>query len=322
MLAMMFGNKFDVNGKLVVVAGGSRGLGKAITLELAAKGANLLILARTESTLKTAQQETEAARVSSKQIIDTRSVDLTKPDEITRALSHYHPPDILICTAGSTSTQVGFLADIPPNAITSCLESNYYTTLFTVQCCLRLWLVAPQTPSPRHIILTSSTAIFLGLPGYIASTPTKAAIRALADTLRQELLLYGKDAFRVHCCFPGKFLSDSFFHEQDIKSRLTKVLEGTDMARPELEKNIPSARVVAKKIIRELEMGKTYVAVDFKTELWLNNMRGPSPRFWTVWEFLLGVLGAVVWWVFRVGFEMKIRRFGGEMRRNGRDNRV
>jgi 3-dehydrosphinganine reductase len=126
----------------------------------------------------------------------------------------------------------------------------------------------------------------------------------------------------VHCCFPGKFLSDSFFHEQDIKPRLTKVLEGTDMARPELEKNIPSARVVAKKIIRELEMGKTYVAVDFKTELWLNNMRGPSPRFWTVWEFLLGVLGAVVWWVFRVGFEMKIRRFGGEMRRNGRDNRV
>lgn len=124
----MFGNKFDVNGKvlhppflssvyanihqLVVVAGGSRGLGKALALELASKGtilllpskrspstscivlysglvsslqepgANLLILARTEATLQDTQLEVEAACVSSKQIVDTRVVDLTKPDEV------------------------------------------------------------------------------------------------------------------------------------------------------------------------------------------------------------------------------------------------
>ncbi|KAF7594903.1 hypothetical protein BBP40_007938 [Aspergillus hancockii] len=300
MLSTIFGKKFDVNGKLVVIAGGSRGLGKALALELAAKGANLLILARTTSTLKTAQQEVEAARVSSKQIIDTRPVDLTKPDDITAALSHYHPPDILICTAGGTPTQVGFLADIPPSAIISCLESNYYTTIFMVQCCLKLWLVAPKTPSPRHIILTSSTAAFLGLPGYIAYTPTKVAVRAIADTLRHELHLYGKNVFRVHCCFPGSFLSESFFQEQERKPGLTKVLEGTDMARPELERRVPSSKVVAKKIIRDLELGKAYIAVDFQTELLLNNMRGPSPRFWTVYEFLLGVVASLLCGVVEV----------------------
>ncbi|KAE8380177.1 NAD(P)-binding protein [Aspergillus bertholletiae] len=313
----MFGNKFDVNGKLVVVAGGSRGLGKAIALELASKGANLLILARTESTLQAAQHDIEAACISSKQIIDTRSVDLTKPDEITKALRHYHPPDILVCAAGSTPSQVGFLVDIPPEALTSCMESNYYTTIFAVQCCLRLWLVAPQTPSPRHIILTSSTAAFLGLPGYVAYTATRVAIRALADTLRQELLLYGEDAFKVHCCFPGTFLSESFFQEQEHKPGLTKVIEGTSMSQEKLEHKIPGAREVARKIVRSLEKGKTYIPVDFQTELLLNNMRGPSPRFWTVCDFLLGLLASLVWWAFRVDFDRKTRRYGAT--RNGRD---
>ncbi|KAE8394833.1 hypothetical protein BDV23DRAFT_146479 [Aspergillus alliaceus] len=200
------------------------------------------------------------------------------------------------------------------------MELNYYTTIFIVQCCLRIWLVAPQTPSPRHIILTSSTAAFLGLPGYIAYTPTKVAIRALTDTLRQELLLYGKDAYKVHCCFPGTFLSESFLQEQEHKSDLTKAIEGTDMSRSELELNMPTARQVAGKIIQGLELGKTYISVDFQTELLLNNMRGPSPRFWIVYDFVLGVFASLVWWIFRIWFDRKTIIYGEA--RKVRDNRV
>ncbi|KAE8364026.1 hypothetical protein BDV27DRAFT_172622 [Aspergillus caelatus] len=240
--------------------------------------------------------------------------------KITKALRHYHPPDILVCAAGGTPNQVGFLADIPPEALTSCMESNYYTTIFAVQCCLKLWLVAPQTPTPRHIILASSAAAFLGLPGYIAYTPTKVAIRALADTLRQELLLYGKDAFRVHCCFPGAFLSESFSQGQEHKPGLTKVLEGTSMPQEALERKIPGAREVARKIVWGLEKGKTYISVDFRTELLLNNMRGPSPRFWTVCDFFLGLLASLVWWIVRIDFDRKTTRYGAA--RNPRDSRV
>ncbi|KAE8147813.1 NAD(P)-binding protein [Aspergillus avenaceus] len=315
----MFKNKFAVDGKLVVIAGGSRGLGKAIALELASKGANLLILARNEASLQTTQRDVEAACRSSKQIIDARVVDLTKPCQINRALSNYHPPDILICTAGGTPNQVGFLADISPEAITSCLESNYYTTIFIVQYYLKVWLVTPQS-STRHILLTSSTAAFLGLPGYVAYTPTKVAIRSLADTLRSELLLYGADAYKVHCSFPGTFLSESLLQEQEVKPGLLKELEGTDMPVDELKKNKPSARAVAKKIIRGVELGKTYIPVDFQTELLLNNMRGPSPRFWILWDFFLGIMASLVWWVFRVDFDRKTRRFGEV--RGARDNRV
>ncbi|KAL4892030.1 NAD(P)-binding protein [Aspergillus ambiguus] len=315
-------DEFDVNGKLVVIAGGSKGLGKAMALELAAKGANLLLLARSITTLRLARQEIQGACVSSKQIIDAISVDLTQPEEITRVLSHYHPPDILICTAGSNPHQAGFLAEISPEAITSCMELNYYTTVFIVQCCLRLWLRVPHPPSPRHIVLTSSTAAFLGLPGYDAYTPAKVAIRALADTLRQEVLLYGRDVIRVHCSFPGPFSSSSYLEGHDNKPELLEMLEGTPRSRDEVKRTVPSPRTVAQRIISGLEKGKTYIPVDFQTELLLNNMRGPSPRFrwWALWEFLLGIVAAMAWWWFRRDFDRKTLRYGESRRR--RDSRV
>ena len=92
------------------------------------------------------------------------------------------------------------------------------------------------------------------------------------------------------------------------------------MSQEELVRKIPGAREIARKIVRGLEKGKTYIAVDFQTELLLNNMRGPSPRFWTVCDFLLGLLASCVWWAFRIDFDRKTRRYGEA--RNGRDSRV
>ncbi|KAL5357088.1 hypothetical protein BJX96DRAFT_181187 [Aspergillus floccosus] len=234
--------------------------------------------------------------------------------KITRVLSHYHPPDILICTAGGTPQQTGFLADVSPESITSSMEVNYYTTVFIVQCCLRLWQRVPHTPSPRHIVLNSSSTVFRGLPGYDAYTPAKIAIRALADTLRQEVLLYGEDAIRVHCAFPGPFASDSYLNAHEHKPELLGMLEGTPRSREELGRRVLSASSMAQKIIGGLERGKTYITMDFQTELLLNNMRGPSPRFrwWAPWEFVLGIKAEAICQHrcsphFRFGYQHRFR---------------
>lgn len=58
-----------------------------MALELAGKGANLLLLARSIATLRLARQEIQGACTSSKQIVDAISVDLTQPEEV--------PPPIL-----------------------------------------------------------------------------------------------------------------------------------------------------------------------------------------------------------------------------------
>lgn len=72
---------FDVKGKYVVIAGASRGLGMALGLELAAKGAHILLLARGQEGLEKAQKEMLAARQEATQTIVYQCVDLTKPAE-------------------------------------------------------------------------------------------------------------------------------------------------------------------------------------------------------------------------------------------------
>jgi len=198
-------------------------------------------------------------------------------------------PDVLICTADGSPIQGGFLADIEPDVIKSCLELNYYTAIFIAQSCLKLWLAAFQSTFTRHIVFTFSTAAFVSLSGYIAYTPTKTAIRAVADTLRQELLFYGdKDAYQVHCLFSGILLTDSFVQEQQNKAELTKIMEKSNAPLEELRKRTESVTSVAQKCVSGLEAGEFFTTVNFEGQLLLNNMRGPSPRHHGMYDVVIG----------------------------------
>jgi hypothetical protein len=75
---------------------------------------------------------------------------------------------------------------------------------------------------------TASTAALVNVPGYAAYSHTKAALRCLSDSLRQEVLMYHACVdIKVHCSFPGTIYTESFYKEQDNKPRLCKEIEGT-----------------------------------------------------------------------------------------------
>ena len=220
-------------------------------------------------------------------------------------------PDIILCVAGgSNPSQIGFLADLSPEGITSCLESNYYSAVFITQVCLQLWIQNPQLDRTRHIVFVSSAAAFVGLPGYIAYTPPKAAIRAFADTLRQELLLYGgKDIYQVHSAFPGTFITDSFLAEQASKPEITKIMEGSNISDKRIQDETPSALAIAKKILAGLDKGYFSITTDWESALILNNMRGPSPRDNVILDVLLAVIAFFVWPFVRRDFDRKTRDY-------------
>jgi 3-dehydrosphinganine reductase len=233
--------------------------------------------------------------------------------QVDAALEKYNVvPDILFCVSGgSNSEQLGFLTDMEPHGIKSCMESNYYSAVFITRAVLRLWLKSPVVDYTRHIVFTASTAAFVALPGYVAYTPPKVAVRALADTLRQELLLYGgKDKYQVHCSFPGTFTSEAFLAEAETKPKLTMILEGSDMTEEQLKKTKQSSAEVAQLVIKGLERGEFFITVDFEGELLLNNMRGPSPRHRPVYDFFLGFVAVIVWFFVRRDFDKKIAKFG------------
>ncbi|KAF4477235.1 short chain dehydrogenase [Fusarium agapanthi] len=305
-------------GQTVCIAGGSRGLGRIMAVEVAKQvslpGASVVILARNLKTLREAEGEIMAARLSEEQTVHTISVDLSDHAALRNAMSeHNATPDTLICSVGGTTPdQIGFLADLAPEALAACFSSNYHASLFITQWCVQRWVQQPDPSRTRHLVYIASGAAFVALPGYTAYTPAKTAVRALADSLRQELLLYGDESmYRVHIAFPGAFITDSFILEQTTKPELLKNMEGSNyLDKEELLKNTQSAEEIAAKIFRGIRKGRYIITTDLTTDLTLNNMRGPSPRDSALYDVFMSFVGSCVFPFVRRRFDRMTVQYG------------
>src|SRR3954471_20638169 len=102
----MIGTRFDLTGRVALVTGGSKGLGKAMARGFAEAGADVVISSRHEDELRSAEAE-----IRSESGVRTAHVvaDMTRRDDVRRladaALAAMGRVDILINNAGSNSPQ-------------------------------------------------------------------------------------------------------------------------------------------------------------------------------------------------------------------------
>ncbi len=194
----------------------------------------------------------------------------------------------------------------------SCFQKNYFTSALLAHAIIRMWIDRPQGKDARHLIFTASTAAFVAIPGYAAYTPTKTALRALADTLRQEVMIYEPIVkIRVHCSFPGTILTEAFAREQERKPEICKQLEGSDDV-----ENAMTPKAVANAIVAGVDQDRYLITMDMQTHFLLNNMRGPSPPDTYVWDWVLGLVASFVWPFYRKMFDRKTRQYGSERLKN------
>lgn len=115
------------------------------------------------------------------------------------------------------------------------MDTDYWTACWTAKASARLMAKQhdsyPAAARPK-LVFVGSTLSFLNFAGYTSYCPPKAAVRSLADTLRNELKLFGID---VHSFFPAGILSPGFENENIAKPQLTKDIEGSDVPLPPLE---------------------------------------------------------------------------------------
>ncbi|KAL4809530.1 3-ketodihydrosphingosine reductase tsc10 [Aspergillus unguis] len=292
MLGFSAENQFPVEGRTVVITGGSEGMGKAVACQLAEKGANVVIVARTRQKLEEALEAIKgSARSTTKQKFHFISADLQKPEECERIMSEVTewndgmPPDIVWCCAGYCTP--GYFVDTPIQTLKDQMDTVYWTAANTAHAILRKWLVpinpSHQRPLPRrHLIFTSSTLAFVPIAGYAPYSPAKAAMRSLSDTLSQEIEIYnGSRAskqrapatpadVKIHTVFPMGILSPGFDNEQQIKPALTKQLEAADKPQTPNE--------VSRTAIEALERGEYLITTMFIGDLMKGAALGPSPR--------------------------------------------
>ncbi|KAK3317263.1 hypothetical protein B0T19DRAFT_468802 [Cercophora scortea] len=326
----------DLSGKTVFVTGGSGGLGKAIAKQLASRGAHITLLSRRSAPLEEAREEILAICPQTSQDVNIVTIDMGDAQAVVEAFKQQpRPADVLYCVAGGNHGQNGFFVDITAQDLEDCMRNNYYSSAFAAKSMLEIWTAddaaraksarvpgakATGIQKHRQIIFINSAAAFLGLPGSIAYTPAKCAVRALADTLRIEVNRYNcpESLYTIHIAFPGDFVSPGFMKEQETKVALSKAIQGLNHPIEQLTAKFPSSEKVADLVIRAVDRGDFIICEDsLAASVLFSNMQGPSPkRGWGVVDALLAPL--VSWFVMpymRWKWEGMTRADGEAMRR-------
>lgn len=171
--------------KHAIITGGSSGIGKALAKKLVQRGAHVSLIARTVSTLNTAKSEIMAEKINSVQQVITATADVADAEQITTAIQNVSNqvgvPDLLVTSAGMAYP--GYFEELPLEIFTQTMAVNYFGALYSIKAVLPLM-------KPRHqgqIVLISSGAGLVGIYGYSAYSPSKFALRGLAESLRGEL---------------------------------------------------------------------------------------------------------------------------------------
>ena len=194
-------NLFDLTGKVALITGSSRGIGKAIAKRLAEHGANVVISSRKAAACEAVAAELNALRANSASAIPASiSVkgDLQRLVDETRHT--FGRIDILVCNAASNPFY-GSFADISDDAFRKVLDNNIVANHWLAQ------MVSPEMRARKDgvIIIISSTGGLRGSTSLGAYAISKAADLQLARNLALEL---GPDNIRVNCIAPGLVKTD------------------------------------------------------------------------------------------------------------------
>ncbi|KAG7697521.1 hypothetical protein KL930_000424 [Ogataea haglerorum] len=278
----MFSNKYNVDGRLIVITGGSQGLGYALAKNLYLKGANIIIISRTETKLLTCVEEIKKLSRKKDQFVDYVAADLSKYENCEKVREHLVLknllPDDLICCAGIAYPQK--FAKIPISKIDEGIDINYRTAVYFVHAMLPL---ITEKVREQHLVLCSSVIASYAFYGYSQYAPMKAAVKAFGDCMRHELLPYG---VKVHTLFPGNFESEGYAQENLTKPALTKEIEGASPA--------ISAEKCADIVVKSLQNGSLYIYTDFIGWVLGSFSLGLNPREWWFAQIFLSFVGSLV----------------------------
>ncbi|RYF95333.1 MAG: SDR family oxidoreductase [Caulobacteraceae bacterium] len=198
---MTEGTLFDLTGKVAVITGSSRGIGKAIAERMAQHGAKVTISSRKAGPCEEVAAEINArhpgaaiavpANISSKEDLQ-RLVDETR--------KAFGKVDIVVCNAAS-NPYYGPMAGIEDDQFRKILENNVIANHWLIS------MVVPEMIERKagSVIIVSSIGGLRGSPVIGAYNVSKAADFQLARNLAHE---YGPHGIRVNCIAPGLVKTD------------------------------------------------------------------------------------------------------------------
>lgn len=191
---------FDLTGRVALVTGGNKGLGKAMATGLAEAGADVFIASRNEAELRETAAEIAAA---TGRTVKYTIADMANRESVNQlaktATEQMGRIDILINNAGMNAPQA--IDAITDDVWDTVLETN----LSSIMALTRAVVPQMRTRKWGRVIHISSIMGFVSKEKRNAYSTTKSALIGLSKASALDL---GGDGVTVNCIAPGPFLTD------------------------------------------------------------------------------------------------------------------
>lgn len=242
---------FDLSGKVALITGSTKGIGRAIAEEMAAHGAHVVISSRKGDVC-----EEVAAAIRDKGGKATAiPCNISSKEALQQLVKSTHdacgPIDILVCNA-AVNPNYGSFMDIPDEAFKKVLDVNIMSNHWLVQ------MVAPEMIERKDgaIIIVSSIGGLRGSSTIGAYNVSKAADMQLTRNLADEL---GQHNIRVNSIAPGLVKTDfarALWEDEKIAARYSR---GTPLRRLGEPRDIAGIAVYLASAAGGWTTGQTFV---------------------------------------------------------------
>ena len=231
--------------KVVIITGASSGIGRALAIEYAKRGASLSLAARRIDKLN----ELQTILVSSEVLVTQTDVTSESAcrDLIDRTIRRFGRIDVLINNAGLSMRAL--FDDVDLNSFKQVMDVNFYGTVYCTKYALP-YLISTK----GSLVGIISVAGHVGLPARSAYSASKFAIRGLLDTIRLENLYTG---LHVLVAAPG-------FTTSEIRKSALMADGKPQGETPRQEEKMMSAGVCAHLVVNAIEKRERSLVLTFK----------------------------------------------------------
>jgi short-subunit dehydrogenase len=205
------GQRRSIAGSRILITGASQGIGRALALAAARRGARVLAAARSDNLLRELAAEASAAG----RLLETVVADVTSAEDRQRMVAAarlcFGGLDVLVNNAGIGAT--GHFAEVSPERLRKIMEVNFFGLAETT----RVFLPVLRGGSKPAVVNISSVAGKRGIPARSEYSASKFAVQGFSEALRAEV---AKDGIDVLLVCPGLTQTNFSHNMLEQKARL------------------------------------------------------------------------------------------------------
>lgn len=222
----------DLKGKRAMVCGSTRGIGKAVAVELAMLGASVTAVARNEARLKSALEELSGDHGQRHEYL---IADFNDPRKLRSIIAAYAAnTDVHILVNNTGGPPAGLAIDAEPEAFLDAFSAH----LICGQILVQAVIPGMKRAGFGRVINIISTSVKIPIAGLGVSNTIRGAVANWAKTISVELAPFG---ITVNNVLPGATMTDRL--EEVMRGKAEKTGKSFDEIREQVIREIPVGRL-------------------------------------------------------------------------------